>query len=129
LSPFVRIEHHEAAAFEFTAQKLLPVVPVRVRTAEHEVAVVIHQRQSAAADADLAAIGHIDRLRPQLLPVDGIHATAMRMSLFLTRSSASSRSLPVSLARSVLSLRQHEFALLRRERGVDEEDAAIADGD
>ncbi len=65
LFPVAGVENDQFAFLEFAGQELLPVVPVRVRSTQHNVAIGVHQRQTASAGADVRGIGDVDWFFPQ----------------------------------------------------------------
>ena len=90
---------------------------------------MIHEGQGTAADADLAAVRHIYGFGPLLDAGGGVkrhghaqvvvfHAVLGEFTLFAGE-----------LGKGGLVLCQHEGSLLGGERGVDEEQAAVSDGD
>ena len=92
-------------------------------------AVVIHERQGATSDADLAAVGHIDRIRPQFVTRFGVQRHGHAQVVVFDAVFGEFALFAGELGEIGLVLRQQELALLWREGGVDEENAAIADGD
>nr|AUN35867.1 hypothetical protein [uncultured bacterium] len=67
LVPVISRKCDEPSMFEFSFDKLFPVVAVGVRTAKEQHVVLKDESQLTAAGADFAAIGDVDRLRPDLL--------------------------------------------------------------
>ena len=85
------IQHHQPALAEFARQKLLPIVPVGIRAADQQVAVLVHEGQIAAARADVRAIGDVDGFPPDFLARFRIerhgraHVELFQLLLFLLR--------------------------------------------
>ena len=122
------IQNDQTAAAELARQKLLPVVAIGIGPADQHVPVVVDQRQLTAADPDPAAVGHIDRLRPEQLARVRVQADRQadveRFELLLHAASLVGR----QIHQIALVLLQKRLALGRRDRTVDEEHPVVADG-
>ena len=61
-----RIQHQQFAFVEFASQKLFPIVPVGIGTAQDHVFVGVHQGQAASTSTDVCCVSDVDGILPQL---------------------------------------------------------------
>jgi len=127
--PVLRVQRHQPAAGKVAGHELLPEVPVGVGSAQDQHAVVVHHRQLAAANADLAAVGDVHRRGPEFLAGgrvqgDGQPHVEGLQAVFGVLAGRAFQTFQLALV-----LPQDRFPLFACHRTVDEEHPLRPDGD
>ena len=102
---------------------------IGVGSPEHDAAVVIDHRQAPATIADLTAIGHVHGFRPKLLARFGVEPHRQPEIGRLDPVLGNLLGFAGEVDQIRLVLLEHLLALLGSERGIDEVNPAITDGD